>query len=81
MELAIKIKDLVGIDDTAASVLRVIALHVADQPSAFVGYSLIAKSLNLERATVAKAVERLKQKRIVSVKDGGLAIEKAILLD
>ena len=81
MELAIKIKDLEAMDKTAVNVLRVIAIHVADKPSEFVSYNLIAKSLNLERATVAKAVERLKQKRIVTVKDGGLAIEKAILLD
>ena len=56
---AIKIDELKPIDETSVQILRVISLHLGQDPSAFVDYKLIAGSLNIDRDTVRKAVNRM----------------------
>ena len=48
---AIKIDELKPIDETSVQILRVISLHLGQDPSAFVDYKLIAGSLNIDRDT------------------------------
>ena len=52
MTRALKIEKLTEIDKTSAQILRVISLHLGADEAAFVDYSLIAKSLNIDRDTV-----------------------------
>ena len=74
MTRALKIEKLTEIDKTSAQILRVISLHLGADEAAFVDYSLIARSLNIDRDTVRSAVNRMKKK------DGKLSIQNAVLV-
>ena len=78
---AIKIDELKPIDETSVQILRVISLHLGQNPSAFVDYKLIARSLNLDRDTVRKAVNRMIRSRILQKENGKLSIRNAVLID
>ena len=80
MKRAIKIEDLPALDQTARDVLRVISLHIGERESAYVNYTLIAKSLRLPRNVVASAVERMKQKHVLKEIDGKLSIVDSVLI-
>ena len=45
---AIKIDELKPIDETSVQILRVISLHLGQDPSAFVDYKLIAVLVEME---------------------------------
>lgn len=78
MTRAIKIEDIKGIDDTAAQILRVIALHLGERDAARVNYEVIAKSLNISRNAVGSAVRRMVRKGFLKVDDGKISIPKAV---
>lgn len=78
---AIKIDELKPIDETSVQILRVISLHLGQNPSAFVDYKLIARSLNLDRDTVRKSVNRMIRSRILQKENGKLSIRNAVLID
>lgn len=80
MTKAIKIENLTKIDATSAQILRVISLHLGEDSAAFVDYSLIAKSLNLDRDTVRKAVNRMIKNKILKKENGKLSIQNAVLV-
>ena len=81
MTRAIKIEGITAMDDTSANILRVISLHLGERSEARVPYMLIAKSLNISRATVSSAVKRMIQRGTLRVNDGKLSICNSILLD
>lgn len=78
---AIKIDELKPIDETSVQILRVISLHLGQNPSAFVDYKIIARSLNLDRDTVRKSVNRMIRSRILQKENGKLSIRNAVLID
>lgn len=78
MTRAIKIEDIKGIDDTSAQILRVIALHLGEKDEAYVGYALIANSLNISYETVRASVVRMVRKGFLKKENGKLSIPKAI---
>lgn len=78
---AIKIDELKPIDETSVQILRVISLHLGQDPSAFVDYKIIARSLNLDRDTVRKSVNRMIRSRILQKENGKLSIRNAVLID
>lgn len=78
---AIKIDELKPIDETSVQILRVISLHLGQDPSAFVDYKLIAKSLNLDRDTVRKAVNRMIRSKILQKENGKLSIRNSVLVE
>ena len=80
MTKAIKIENLTKIDATSAQILRVISQHLGEDSAAFVDYSLLAKSLNLDRDTVRKAVNRMIKNGVLKKKDGKLSIQNAVLV-
>ena len=81
MTRAIKIDNLTKIDATSAQILRVISLHLGAASAAYVDYGLIAKSLNLDRDTVRKAVNRMIRNKILKKVDGKLSIPNAVLVN
>ena len=81
MTRAIKIENLTKIDATSAQILRVISLHLGAEPAAFVDYKTIAKSLNMDRDTVRKAVNRMIKNRILKIENGKLSIPNAVILN
>ena len=81
MTRAIKLGDLVPLDETSIQVLRVVSLHMGEKTEAYVDYKLIADSLDLDRDTVRKAVNRMIAKKVLSKRNGKLAIEKAIVVN
>lgn len=78
---AIKIDELKPIDETSVQILRVISIHLGQNPSAFVDYKIIARSLNLDRDTVRKSVNRMIRSRILQKENGKLSIRNAVLVD
>ena len=80
MTRALRIENLTELDKTSVQILRVISLHLGEDSAAFVDYSLIAKSLNLERDTVRKAVNRMIKNKILKKENGKLSIQNAILV-
>jgi len=80
MKRALKIENLKPIDKTSIDILRVISLHLGDGESGRVDYKLIAKSLNIERDTVRKSVNRMVESGILQKKDGELSILNAVLV-
>ena len=78
---AIKIDELKPIDETSVQILRVISLHLGQDPSAFVDYKLIARSLCLDRDTVRKAVNRMIRSKILQKEDGKLSIRNSVLVE
>ena len=81
MTRAIKLGDLVPLDQTSIQVLRVISLHMGEKTEAYVDYKLIGDSLDLDRDTVRKAVNRMVAKKVLSKRNGKLTIEKAIVVN
>ena len=81
MTRAIKLGDLVPLDETSIQVLRVVSLHMGEKTEAYVDYKLIADSLDLDRDTVRKAVNRMVAKKVLSKRNGKLTIEKAIVVN
>ncbi|HIU58874.1 MAG TPA: hypothetical protein IAC57_02110 [Candidatus Scatosoma pullistercoris] len=78
---AIKIDELKPIDETSVQILRVISLHLGQDPSAFVDYKLIARSLNIDRDTVRKAVNRMIRSKILQKENGKLSIRNSVLVE
>ncbi len=78
---ALKIENLTKIDATSAQILRVISLHLGAETAAYVDYSLIAKSLDIDRDTVRKAVNRMIQNKILKKENGKLSIPNAVLVN
>ena len=81
MTRAIKIEDLVTMDDTSIQILRVISLHLGANAAGYVDYNMIARSLNLDRDTVRKSVNRMIRKQILKKENGKLSILKAVVLN
>lgn len=81
MTRALKIEKLTEIDKTSAQILRVISLHLGADEAAFVDYELIAKSLNMDRDTVRKAINRMIKNRILKIENGKLSIPSAVLIN
>ena len=81
MTRAIKIENLMKIDATSAQILRVISLHLGADSAAFVDYKTIAKSLNMDRDTVRKAINRMIKNRILKIENGKLSIPSAVLVN
>ena len=78
---AIKIDELKPIDETSVQILRVISLHLGQDTSAFVDYKLIARSLNIDRDTVRKAVNRMIRSKILQKENGKLSIRNSVLVE
>lgn len=78
MDRAIKIANLAPMDETSIQILRVISLHIGDQGAAYVDYKLIAKSLNIERDTVRKSVNKMIARKILKKDCGKLSIPNSI---
>ncbi|MBS5023199.1 MAG: hypothetical protein KH054_08590 [Firmicutes bacterium] len=81
MTRALKIEKLTEIDKTSAQILRVISLHLGADEAGFVDYELIAKSLNLDRDTVRKAVNRMIKNGVLKKMDGKLSIQNSVVLN
>ena len=81
MTRSIKIENLTKIDATSAQILRVISLHLGADSAAFVEYKTIAKSLNMNRDTVRKAINRMIKNRILKIENGKLSIPSAVLVN
>ena len=81
MTRALKIEKLTEIDKTSAQILRVISLNLGADEAAFVDYELIAKSLNLDRDTVRKAVNRMIKNGVLKKTDGKLSIQNSVILN
>ena len=81
MTRALKIEKLTEIDATSAQILRVISLHLGAEPAAFVDYKTIAKSLNMDRDTVRKAINRMIRNKILKIENGKLSITNAVLVN
>jgi Mn-dependent DtxR family transcriptional regulator len=81
MTRAIKIDDLKKIDETSIQILRVISLHIGAGDSAYVNYSMIARSLNIDRDVVRAAVNRMIKNGILEKTDGKLSIPDSFILD
>lgn len=81
MTRALKIENLTKIDATSAQILRVISMHLGAEPAAFVDYKLIAKSLNLDRDVVRKAVNRMIKNGVLKKSDGKLSIQNSVVLN
>ena len=81
MTRALKIEKLTEIDKTSAQILRVISLPLGADEAAFVDYELIAKSLNLDRDTVRKAVNRMIKNGVLKKMDGKLSIQNSVVLN
>ena len=81
MTRALKIEKLTEIDKTSAQILRVISLHLGADSAAFVDYKTIAKSLNMNRDTVRKAINRMIKNRILKIENGKLSIPNAVILN
>ena len=81
MTRAIRLEDLVELDPTSIQILRVISLHLGERTEAFVDYKLIAASLDLNRDTVRKAVNRMVKKKVLSKTKGKLSIVNAIVVN
>lgn len=81
MTRAIKIENLTKIDATSAQILRVVSLHLGADEAAFVDYKTIAKSLNMDRDTVRKAVNRMIRNKILKIENGKLSIPNAVLVN
>ena len=80
MTRAIKIENLRAIDQTSIQILRVISLKLGERDAAFVNYSTIAQSLNIDRDTVRKAVNRMIKHKILKQVNGKLSITDSILI-
>ena len=81
MTRALKIEKLTEIDTTSAQILRVISLNLGADEADFVDYELIAKSLNLDRDTVRKAVNRMINNGVLKKTDGKLSIQNSVILN
>ncbi len=81
MTRAIKLEDLVELCPTDIQILRAISLHLGERTEAFIDYKLIATSLNLERDTVRKAINRMVFKKVLSKTNGKLSIVKAVVIN
>lgn len=80
MKRAIKIENLRPLCETDIQILRVIALQLGDMTEKFIDYNWIADSIGEERDTVRKSVNRMLKRRILSKRNGKLAIENAVLV-
>ncbi|MBQ7912819.1 MAG: hypothetical protein IJ308_03625 [Clostridia bacterium] len=80
MKRAIKIENLKPLCDTDSQVLRVIALKLGEDKAKYIDYGLIADSIGKTRDAVRKSVNRMLKRRILTKKDGKLAIENAVLV-
>ena len=58
-----------------------ISLHLGADSAAFVDYKTIAKSLNMDRDTVRKAINRMIKNRILKIENGKLSIPSAVLIN
>lgn len=81
MTRAIKIEALREIDKTSAQILRIISLHLGADEAAYVDYNLIAKSLNVDRDVVRKAVNRMIENKVLKKEDGKLSILNAVVIN
>lgn len=80
MERALKIAELKPMDKTAIDVLRVISLHLGNDSEKRVDYNLIAKSLNITRDTVSKAINRMVERGVLRRKNGKLSILNVVVV-
>lgn len=80
MKRAIKIENLRPLCETDIQILRVIALQLGENTEKFIDYNWIADSIGEERDTVRKSVNRMLKRRILSKRNGKLAIENAVLV-
>jgi RIO-like serine/threonine protein kinase len=81
MQRTIKISEMKAIDKTAILVLRTISLQLGEDNEGYVDYNLIAKSNDLSRNTVAKAVNRMVKKKILKKEKGKLSILNSVVID
>lgn len=81
MQRTIKISELKEMDKTSILVLRTISLQLGEENEGYVDYNLIAKSNDLSRNTVAKAVNRMVKKKILKKEQGKLTILNSIVID
>ncbi len=79
MTLSLRLDSIHKIDATSAMILQVIALRLVDQTAAYVNYTVIAKSLNIERETVRRSVQRMLKDRVLKKEDGKLSIPGLII--
>ena len=80
MTRAIKIENLKAIDETSAQILRIISLHLGEENEKRVDYALIARSLNVSRDTVRKAVNRMVKNRVLVKRNGMLSIPGTVIV-
>lgn len=78
---AIKIENIKRLCATDADILRIIALKLGEKDRGFVDYKLIARSLNIERDTVRKAINRMVRRKVLQKENGELSIPGAITVE
>ena len=77
-KMAIKIEDFPSLDATAVQVLRVIVLKLGNSKRGRVEYKDIGRSLKLKRDVVAKAVRRLREKKVLAFENEELVLLNVI---
>ena len=77
-KMAIKIEDFPSLDATAVQVLRVIVLKLGSSQRGRVEYKDIGRSLKLKRDVVAKAVRRLREKKVLAIENEELVLLNVI---
>lgn len=81
MTRAIKIDGLASLCDTDIQILRAISLHLGSDDARWVDYNILAKSLDIERDTVRKSVNRMVCKKVLKIEDGKLSIQNAVMVN
>lgn len=81
MQRSIKISEMKPIDKTSIQVLRVIAIQLGESNEGYVDYNLIAKSIDVHRDTVAKAVNRMVKNKVLKKEKGKLSILNSVVID
>lgn len=81
MTRAIKIDGLASLCDTDIQILRAISLHLGADDARWVDYNILAKSLDIERDTVRKSVNRMVRKKVLKIEDGKLSIQNAVMVN
>ncbi len=79
MTRVIPVEELPPMDKTAVAVLREISLALGEKKEHYVDYGGIAVRLKISRKTVASAVNRMVEKRILNKAYGKLSIPCAKL--
>lgn len=78
MTNAIKIDDMVPLDKTSLEILKLISLFLANKTEDYVNYTLIAQTLDLDRDTVRKSVNRMIERKVLRKEGGKLSILNAV---